>query len=193
MFDRHRMEDAELISRVGRGDRGAFALLYERHAKAVYNFAWMLARSVPDAEDVTQECFLALARKPRAFDPARAQLRTWLLAVARNQLMQRRRRAARGALPISLDPADLAPDPEQDLIDLEIAVERAAAVRNALDRLPELQREALYLFEFEGLTLAEAAAVLGIEANAVKARLFRAREQMKRLLAPLRPVLSWKG
>jgi RNA polymerase sigma-70 factor (ECF subfamily) len=55
-----------------------------------------------------------------------------------------------------------------------------------MSALPQMQREALYLFEFEELSLAEIAQVLHIEANAVKARLYRAREQLKRLLAHLR-------
>ena len=172
------MEDAELT---------AFAQLYDQHAKAVYNYACLLIRSIPDAEDVTQECFLALVRKPEAFDPARSQLRTWLLAVAHNQVNQRRRRAPASLL--SDDERDAQPLPE----DLLLSLERTETVRRALESLPSLQREALYLFEIEGLTLAETAQVLAIEPNAVKARLFRGRENMKRLLEPLRPALSWKG
>lgn len=68
-----------------------------------------------------------------------------------------------------------------------IRLERAEAVRLAIDALPAPQREALYLFEFEGMSLAEIAVILEIEPNAVKARLYRAREQLKRLLAPLHP------
>src|SRR5206468_2358363 len=89
--------DAELITGAAQGDRVAFELLYERHWNAVYRFAWLLTSSVPDAEDITQECFLALMRKPAAFDPRRAQLRTWLIGVARNQHLYRRRNQAREA------------------------------------------------------------------------------------------------
>jgi RNA polymerase sigma-70 factor (ECF subfamily) len=182
------MEDTELISRLGRGDRAAFGLLYERHAKAVYNFARILVQSVPDAEDVTQECFLVLVRQPRSFDPALSQLRTWLLAVARNQALQRRRNRGRDLFLDGIAEPGLAPVAVSDLMELE----RAQAVRAALAQLLDTQREALYLFDFEGLSLAETASVLAIEPNAVKARLFRAREQMKRLLLPLQPALSWK-
>lgn len=176
--------DEQLIARASRGDHTAFELLYERHWSAVYSYAWVLARSVADAEDVTQESFLALLRKPAAYDPARAQLRTWLIAVARRQFLGRIRGAAREADVEELDRAGVAPEFDQDLIRLE----RAEALRAAMAALPELQREALYLFEFEGLSLAETAAILDIEVNAVKARLFRGREQLKRMLAPLNPV-----
>jgi len=156
------MEDADLISRAHKGDRTAFALLYDQHAKAVYNYACLLVRSIPDAEDVTQECFLALVRKPAAFDPARSQLRTWLLAVAHNQVNQRRRRMP--ASLVSDEERHAQPLPE----DLLLALERTEAVHHALESLPDLQREALYLFEFEGLTLAETAHVLAIDPDAVK-------------------------
>jgi len=155
----------------------------------VYRFAWLLTSSVADAEDVTQECFLALIRKPALFDPSRSQLRTWLIAIARNQHLQRLRKLARQGGSAGLDKADLPAALDEELIRLE----RADAVRRAVDVLPPLQREALYLFEFEGLSLADIAIVLEIEPNAVKARLYRAREQLKRLLAPLRPAAGWRS
>jgi RNA polymerase sigma-70 factor (ECF subfamily) len=172
------MTDEQLIARAARGDGTAFELLYEHHWSAVYSYAWLLARSVADAEDITQESFLALIRKPGAFDPARAQLRTWLIAVARRQYLGRCRNLGRETGVEDLEAADTAPGFEEELIRLE----RAEAVRQAVGALPQLQREAVYLFEFEGLSLAEIAAILNIEANAVKARLHRARQQLKRLL-----------
>lgn len=180
------MTDEQLITRAARGDQTAFELLYERHWSAVYGYAWLLARNVPDAEDVTQESFLALIRKPAAFDPARAQLRTWLIAVARRQYLGRLRSSARETDAEDLDRAGVAAAFDEELIRLE----RAEAVRQAVGALPQMQREALYLFEFEGLSLAEIASILSIEANAVKARLHRARQQLKRLLAPLRAAKS---
>jgi RNA polymerase sigma-70 factor (ECF subfamily) len=170
------MTDSELIPRAGRGDVTAFELLYERHRMAVYRYCWLLSGSVADAEDVTQECFLALVRKPSAFDGERAQLRTWLIAVARRQWLNRRRGLARESEELS----DVAvPAGFEDEL---LRVERAEAVRRAMNALPPQQREALYLFEFEGLSMSEIGAILEIEVNAVKARLFRGRENLKRLL-----------
>jgi len=183
------MTDTHLMALAVKGDRNAFALLYERHWKAVYSYAWILGQSVAQAEDVTQESFLALLRRPQAFDPARAQLRTWLLAVARNQFLQRQRKQRREANPADASEPWIGPGLEERLMSLE----RAEAVQHALAALPETQREALYLFEFEGLSLAESAVILGIDTNAVKARLYRGREQLKRMLDPFLPALSWKN
>jgi RNA polymerase sigma-70 factor (ECF subfamily) len=174
--------DDQLIASATRGDHAAFVELYERHWRAVYSYAWLLTRSVPDAEDITQECFLALIRKPAAFDPARAQLRTWLIAVARRQYLGRLRNPPRETGCGNPEQPDTAAGFEEELIRME----RAEAVRRAVGALPQLQRETLYLFEFEGLSLADIAGILHIEANAVKARLHRAREQLKLLLSPLR-------
>jgi len=173
--------DAQLIRKAAGGDAGAFQLLYERHWKAVYSYAWLLTQSVPDAEDLTQECFLTLIRKPESFVPDRAQLRTWLIAVIRRQHLGRSRRSVRDSSIDDEEDFHVAPGLEEELIRLE----RADAVRLAMNALPPAQREALYLFEFEQLSLAEVAGILGIEVNAVKARLYRGRERLKLLLAPL--------
>src|SRR5580704_400979 len=108
------MTDEQLIARAARGDQTAFELLYERHWSAVYSYAWLLVRNVPDAEDVTQESFLALMRKPAAFDPARAQLRTWLIAVVRRQYWGRLRSSARETGPEDLDHAEVAAGFDQE-------------------------------------------------------------------------------
>jgi RNA polymerase sigma-70 factor (ECF subfamily) len=173
------MTDSELVSQLARGEQTAFQVLYERHWKPVYRFAWLLAKSVADAEDITQDCFLTLARKASSFDPTRAQLRTWLIAVARNLYLQRlgssmrleemHGQEAMGAI-VSLD-------------ERLIQFERENAVRLALSRLPVAQREVLFLFEFEELSMIEIAAVLKIEPNAVKGRLYRARQALKSALA----------
>lgn len=178
--------DAQLLTSAASGDRRAFELLYQQHWSAVYRYAWLLSGSVPDAEDITQECFLALIRNPASFDSARAQLRTWLIAVARRQYLGRCRNSARETSSDGLEQPEVAPGFDEELIRLE----RAEAVRQAVGTLPQGQREALYLFEFEGLSLTDVAGILNIEVNAVKARLYRSREQLKRLLGPMRAAKS---
>ena len=174
-------DDAELTARIACGDAAAFQTLYERHWHAVYRFAWLLTSCIADAEDITQECFLALVRKTAAFDPSRAQLRTWLIAVARRQYLWRIRSSAREISREDQEQSHAAGF-DEDLLRME----RAEAVQQAIAALPQMQREALYLFEFEELSLAEVAGILNIEVNAVKARLYRARERLKRLLEHLR-------
>lgn len=182
------MTDAELVARSLKGDAAAFQILYERHVGAVFRFAWVILNSRADAEDITQESFLILMRKAAAFDPERAQLRTWMLSVTRHLCLQHMQRN-RGAEQLEGEPLARTATIEQALIKNQVE----DAVRNAVEALPQAQREAVFLFEFEELSLKEVSSVLNIDANAVKARLHRGREQLKRLLAELKPELKRIG
>lgn len=172
------MDDATLLSEARRGDEVAFAALYQRHRTPVFRFAWRFLGSTDAAEDVTQECFLALFAGA-AFDPKHGLLRTYLFGIARHLAMRRMRIEERE----SEEPTD-APANYDTLGDL-IGQERSAVVESAVNALPPLQKEALILFEYEDCSLEEIAQIAGVEVGAVKARLHRARETLKRRLAPL--------
>jgi RNA polymerase sigma-70 factor (ECF subfamily) len=171
------MNDAELLRRIAGGDEAAFLVLYRRHCDAVHRFAWTILKSEADAEEVVQECFLTLSRKAASFRPERSQLRTWLLGVTRNLCYRNR-----GMFLQEEDAEEPVEAPEIEAA--LIRMETAEAVRKAVLSLPKAQREAIVLFEFEELTLAETAEVLGIDPNAVKARLYRGREMLRKRLAP---------
>jgi RNA polymerase sigma-70 factor, ECF subfamily len=177
--------EAELLRRAAQGDEASFLLLYERHRTPVFRFACrMLGASAP-AEDVTQECFLSVLRRPDAFEPGRASLRTYLCAIARHLALKQLRR--RGQETTTDDPPEegLSGDGDADPLQRVIDEEAAGAVRRAVEALPPLQREVVVLFEYEGLSLAETAEVCGIDVGSVKSRLHRARERLRRGLAPL--------
>jgi RNA polymerase sigma-70 factor, ECF subfamily len=175
--------DEALLARACQGEEAAFLALYERYRDAIYRFAYRLLGSAALAEDITHDCFLSLLRRPEAFDPKRAALRTYLYAAVRNLALKQFRRPR---LEVTLDdlnhepPATEAQQPLRQLL----AAELSEAVRRAIDQLPQLQREALILFEYEELSLAEIAAVVEADVGAVKARLARARENLRRELAP---------
>jgi RNA polymerase sigma-70 factor, ECF subfamily len=171
------MDDAELLRRSAAGDETAFEILYRRHRDAAYRFAWVLTKSEADAEEVVQDCFITLNRKAREFDPNRAKLRTWLLGIVRYLSYQRARSVeSENELYSAADIPSERVDIESEIIESEVG----AAVRRIVLALPKAQREAIMLFEFEEMSLAETAAILGIESNAVKARLHRGRNQLRR-------------
>ncbi|HEY0407938.1 MAG TPA: RNA polymerase sigma factor [Pyrinomonadaceae bacterium] len=177
------MTDERLLNRASRGDEAAFLLLYERHRDAVFRFAYRLLGSTGLAEDITQDCFLSLLRQPQRFDASRASLRTYLLAAARNLSFKQFRNAGKDVAVEELAEELRTPEgaePLSRLLDEELSSE----VRRAVESLPPLQREALVLFEFEELSLAEIAEVVGADVGTVKARLRRARQRLKRMLAP---------
>lgn len=176
--------EAELLLRAGRGDEAAFLLLYERHRTAVFRFACRMLGSSTQAEDVTQECFLQVLRRPEAFRPDRASLRTYLCAIARHLAFRLLRK--RGQETALDDPPEEKGGPGGgDPLGRVIEEEAAEAVRSAVEALPPLQREAVILFEYQEMSLADVAAVCDVDVGTVKSRLHRARERLRRTLAPL--------
>jgi len=172
-----------LLQRAGEGDQTAFIELYERHRLPVFRFAYRLLGSVENAEDVTHDCFLSLVRKSENFRPGRASLRTYLFAAARNLALKYFRDAGRDESwdELTDEPSlTVQQEPLRRLLDEELSNQ----VREAVMSLPPLQREALVLFEYEDLSLSEIAAITQSEVGAIKARLFRAREGLKRMLRP---------
>ncbi|HEX8889073.1 MAG TPA: RNA polymerase sigma factor [Pyrinomonadaceae bacterium] len=177
------MTDERLLAEASRGREAAFLELYERHRDAVFRFAYRMLGSTELAEDVTHDCFLSLLKHPMRFEGTRSSLKTYLLAAARN-LSMKQFRSVRGEDALE----DLTTEPSvperrgplHRLLDEELG----RAVRHAIESLAPLQREALILFEYEEMSLAEIAEIVGTDTGTVKARLHRARQSLKRQLAP---------
>jgi RNA polymerase sigma-70 factor (ECF subfamily) len=154
-----------------------FQAAFDQHKDAVYRFAWRMSGSAAAAEDITQDAFVGLLRHPDRFDPARGTLRAFLLGIARNLALKHWRAEHR------FEPLD--DETAAEPVDLD-AGELGDMVGRAVRALPLLQREALVLAEYEGLTLAEIARAVDADVGTVKSRLHRARENLRRALAPLR-------
>ena len=168
--------DERLLEKAAHGETAAFQILYERYRDPIFRFAYRLLGSVEAAEDVTHDCFLSLIKEPGRFDSSRASLRTYIYAAARNLAAKRYNSFARetGIEGLDEEPAD-GREPMAQMLDNELS----EVVQRAIASLPSLQREALVLFEYDELSLAEIAAIVGADANTVKARLFRAREKLR--------------
>jgi RNA polymerase sigma-70 factor (ECF subfamily) len=151
---------------------------FEQHKDAVFRFAWRMSASASTAEDVTQEVFLGLLRGNARFDPTRGSLRGFLLGVTRHLSLKRLRVDARWE-PIDEEQFVATPLPV-DGFDVGDLVGRAVAA------LPPAQREVLILAEYEDCSLEEIARTVETSVGAVRSRLHRARENLRRMLAPLR-------
>jgi RNA polymerase sigma-70 factor (ECF subfamily) len=172
--------ERQQVVEAARGDEKSFQILWSAHRDAVYRFAcWMLEDRVA-AEDVVQDCFIALLEHPGRFDPERASLRAFLLGIARNLCRNRWRRIASE---VDFEDNDDIAFEEPGALDGLVSEEENAILNAALGALPPLQREALFLFEYEGLSLEEAAAVAQVNVGTLKSRLYRGRERLKRELA----------
>ena len=169
--------DRMLLERIRRGDTSGAAELFERYAPALLRFTDRLLSDRSTAEEVTQEVFVKVISRAHQYD-GRAEVSSWLFAIAANACRDRRRRDRRAIVV----PLDGVPEPVQKGDGIESALsdrERREAVRRALAALSEEQREALVLARYHGLPYAEIAEVLGISVGAVKTRIFRAVEALK--------------
>jgi len=166
------------------GDQTALEMLFARHNRALYQTAFRLLGNAEDAEDALQEGLLAAYRNLPRFE-GRSQFSTWLTRIVINAaLMRRRSKRAHPALslddsgeeqiPASERFADEGPSPEE----IYAGVELAERLRENLEGLSPLLRRAFELRELNGLTADEAARVLGVSRNTLKARLWRARHQL---------------
>ena len=165
------------------GDRGSFALIFERWAPRLHGFFMRALGDSACAEDLLQQTFLK-AHHGRASFGRPLFLKGWLFSIAAHSLqdeLRRRKRIARD----EDGTAEPDPAPADDAQHLLESRERALAVRTAIDRLPETQRTVLYLHRFEQMTFSEVATVLGTSEGAVKLRAFRAYEQLRQALLPL--------
>jgi RNA polymerase sigma-70 factor (ECF subfamily) len=150
---------------------------YRSHKDVLYRFVRRMMGSPTTAEDIVQETFLILWRNSASYDAARGSLRSFLIGVTRNLALQRLRRD-RPHEELNEDASVVGP--------IDIAgLQRAEIVARAVAALPPLQREALILAEYEELSLEEIGRATGAELAAVKSRLHRARENLRRVLTPL--------
>ena len=127
----------QLLVEAREGREAAFLRRFDDHHLPPFRFAWRLTGSAADAEDIVQECFLALLRPGCSFDAARAGIRTYLFGAVRNQSLKRLRRREQGLAPESKDHRT----PEVVVMRCEIA----DAVACAISALPESRREVLLL------------------------------------------------
>lgn len=167
-------------------DREAlFAALFDAHFDAVLAYARRRTSQLSDAEDLVAETFTVAWRRLDRLPTEPDQRLPWLYAVARRQLANQRRGAARRVRLLDRLRWSLSAPPPRAGLD----------ITEAIGMLPARDQEILRLVAWESLTHAEAGVVLGISANAVAIRLHRARERLRRLKGPppSRTLPGWKG
>lgn len=184
-FNLEGQSEDQLIERGLNGDARALDALFARNTRALYQTALRVLGNPEDAEEALQEGLLSAYRNLPRFE-RRSQFSTWLTRIVINAaLMRRRSKRARpavsldeviveGELPLAERFADDGPNPEQ----LYAGAELGDRMNKKLAEISPLLRTAFWLREIEGLTAEEAAHVLGVSRNTLKARLWRARQEL---------------
>ena len=161
------------------GDQQAYARLLDRHLTRVHAYVFRMTRNRADAEDIAQETFLRVWHRARTFKPGRVRFTTWLHRIAHNLCVDAFRKR-RDTVDADLDAvADGAPSADE----LNAAEERRKAVHAAVAALPERQRSALVLCQFQGRSNREAAEIIGVSVDALESLIARARRTLKSRLA----------
>ncbi|ANJ12206.1 MULTISPECIES: RNA polymerase sigma factor [Streptomyces] len=168
--------------RVRAGERDAFAELYERHARTVYNHGLRLTSDWSTAEEVMSDTFLAAWQARERLEPEGDSLVPWLLGIATHKAGNARRGARRrlaflARQPPPPDVTDFAPEVAGRIDDAR----RLRAVHAALSRLRRQEREVLALCVWSGLDYGQTAEALGVAVGTVRSRLSRARTKLARL------------
>jgi len=175
------LSDQELMRIVQAGDFSPASEIYDRYSSRIYNFAYRFLRNAEAAEDATQEVFVKMLKHANQFH-GDAKLSTWLFSITANWCRDYLRKSdnkAKEAEDVLIQipaPAELAPDRNLERRQNEERVQRA------LGALTPEQREAILLSRYQGLSYAEIAQISGCSEGAVKTRVFRAMETLKKVL-----------
>lgn len=176
------MTDSQLIREIKDGRIELYSLLIQSYEKKIFTFILHLLRSYKMevyAEDICQETFYKAFKSLKTFRDEEATFSTWLYTIARNTTLSELRKSkyAEVSLDDNLNPQQISAVllPEQELLKNE----RAQKVRDAINSLPEKQRSALILREYEQLDYKEIAHILDSTVSSVKSLLFRARTSIK--------------
>lgn len=173
------ISDKELVSRVRVGDQDAMGALYDRYSSLVYAVGLRVLADSAAAEDLLQEVFMQLWRNPARFDASRGSLGAWLAVIARNRAIDavRKRR-------YESDIEDIVVSVEPDLASEADRSRAAKNVRDVLNGMHPVQRQALEMAFFEGLTHTEIAAKTGEPLGTIKTRIRAGLLGLRKALKP---------
>jgi RNA polymerase sigma-70 factor (ECF subfamily) len=182
--DTAHFDDQSLLAAFAVGSHEAFTILYKRHSRAVFHFAFYMAGDAAQADELTQQVFVWLIHNPAAFDPARGSLPAFLGGVARKFLRRQQRSESRWSpLDDAIDALHAISLSRTPSLVAEAAID-AAQLREAIALLPIRYREVVVLCDLQEKPYAEAARVLDCSIGTVRSRLHRGRNLLARKLNP---------
>lgn len=181
------MTDSQMIREIKEGNTELYSELMRRYQRKILAFVYHMLKSAHMellAEDLCSETFYKAFRSLHSFRELDASFSTWLYTIARNTVLSELRKQRNGNIP--LDESGIVPVAPSEVAPEQAVLrnEKVGMVREAINNLPEKQRSALILREYDQLDYQEIANILGQSVSAVKSLLFRARSSVKSQLEP---------
>ncbi|ANS74846.1 RNA polymerase subunit sigma-24 [Paenibacillus yonginensis] len=181
------MTDSQLIKEIKEGNTELYSQLMRRYQRKILTFVYHMLKSANLellAEDICSETFYKAYRSLHSFREVDASFSTWLYTIARNTVLSELRKQRSSQIP--LEESGYVPVAPQEIIPEHAILrsEKVNKVRDAINNLPEKQRSALILREYDQLDYHEISVILGQSISAVKSLLFRARSSVKNQLEP---------
>ncbi len=173
------LSEEQILARVLAGATSEFRKLVDHYQQPVFRFARNLIRDEHDAEDITQEVFLAAFNHLSSYDAKRASLQTWLFTIARNRCVNYLKRTR----PV-IDGEAIANTLRAASGDESARNEFWSRLDVALEALPIEQKTAFVLSEIVGLPYADIAHIEATTLGTVKSRIYRAKQHLRAVLAP---------
>jgi len=184
--------ESELVKQALDGDQKAYRVLFENHKQAIYHIIVKIVRNNEEAQDLVQETFIKAFSSLKSYNPT-YRFTTWLYKIAANSSIDhiRKRKLQTFSLDqpvdtkdgkLSVEVPDMSYHPERDLS----AKRQHLSISEAIESLPEKYRQVIVKRHQEDKSYEEIAEYLGVPVGTVKARIFRARELLKKKLKSLR-------
>jgi RNA polymerase sigma-70 factor (ECF subfamily) len=179
----HESESA-VLAEAQEGSADAYRMLVESNSRRLFRLAFRITGNEQDAEDVVQETLLRAYKQLHRFE-ARASVATWLYRIAANcslDLVRDRKRRQESAA-TRMEYTETTDDPAPDRLAISNQVQQC--VTEAMDQLSHQERAAFVLRHFEGQSIEEISAALGLSASSAKQSIFRAVQKLRRVLEPV--------
>jgi len=182
--------EVELLERVARGDKNAFAELYKTYYPRLFGYLLRMTGRPDVAEEVLDDVMVVVWRKAPQFE-SRSRVATWIFGIAYRQALRTFRRRGKRLAETDLDSERLVSNesPERDFDRRQ----RARRLRRALRALPPEQRAVVELTYDHGLSYGEIAKIVGCPVGTVKTRMFHARRKLRRRLPELETGIEPPG
>ena len=194
-----RSSDEDLMKRTQKGDKQAFALLYERYSSSVLSYLYRMLGNLEDVESIAQEVFLRAFRFAPTYRYPQ-KFSTWLFTITRNLAInysrRRKRSPVRNVTELNLEGVDISGDPyqvAQRATDNVEKQEEITRVLKALEELPTDQKEVIVLGVFQDLSYAEMEEITGTKAVTLRSRMFHGLKRLGRMVGSKEAEVGEEG